>query len=275
MNEKRTKAQLAEELLAAQKHIIELQQSELNYKALVQTLDISLCRWLPDTTLTLVNEKYKEIFGIQGDPLGKQWLDFLPDETRDDTAVYYRNLAENPRVVMYEHPVTVKDGRTRQYQWIDAPVFNEDGVLIDFQSVGIDITDLKNAQETLKAEQTRFAKVADSIPGAILTFHQQVNGELSIPYVNSAFEDVYGLAFDDIKNDINRFMERVREDHLPTLLEAVQISAKTLKPWRNEYPYLHPSKGEIWVDANSIPVKNEDKFRKIMEPYAKVTITNV
>lgn len=113
MDKETPKTVLAEELVAARKRIAELERSEAHYRTLVETLDVSLCRWLPDTTLTFANEKYKVIFGVKDDPHGKKWLDFLPDETREGTAAYYREVAANPHKVTYEHPVTVEDGRLK------------------------------------------------------------------------------------------------------------------------------------------------------------------
>lgn len=92
-----------------------LNTSKEHYRALVETLDLSLCRWLPDTTLTYANEKYKQIFGLQGDAVGQKWLTFLPEETRASTAAFYGKVTEKPHTVTYEHPVTVEDGSMHQY----------------------------------------------------------------------------------------------------------------------------------------------------------------
>ncbi len=164
MDKETPKTVLAEELVAARKRIAELERSEAHYRTLVETLDVSLCRWLPDTTLTFANEKYKVIFGVKDDPHGKKWLDFLPDETREGTAAYYREVAANPHKVTYEHPVTVEDGRLSHFQWIDIPLFDKEGKLLEFQSVGVDITERKNAEETSKMAEQRYRTLFEEAP---------------------------------------------------------------------------------------------------------------
>jgi PAS domain S-box-containing protein len=130
-----------------------LRRSEERYRALVDALDVALCRWRPDTTLTFTNEKYRAVFGLQSDGIGQQWLTFLPDATRDETAAFYRQLALAPDTVTYEHPVTVEDGQTRYFHWIDTPIVNTEGELVEFQSVGLDITERKAMEDAIRDHQ--------------------------------------------------------------------------------------------------------------------------
>jgi len=127
-----------------------LRQSERRYRSLIEALDVALCRWLPDTTLTFTNEMYRQAFGIRGKAAGIKWLQFLPEEARAETAAFYQEVAQNPRPVTYDHPVTFEDGRTRHFQWIDTPILDADGTLIEFQSVGLDITERKQAEEEIR-----------------------------------------------------------------------------------------------------------------------------
>ena len=131
----------------------ELRRNRERYRALVDALDVALCRWRPDTTLTFTNEKYRVIFGIHGDAIGQKWLQFVPDVTRAATTEFYRQLAAAPETVSYEHPVTVDEGQVRYYHWIDTPIFDAQGKLVEFQSVGLDITDRKEAEDTLREKQ--------------------------------------------------------------------------------------------------------------------------
>lgn len=145
-----------------------LRKSEQLYHSLIEMLDVSLCRWLPDTTLTYTNEKYKKIFGVEGEAIGKKWLDYLPEETRLTTATFYAKLAENPETVMYEHPVTVEDGDVRQFQWIDTPLLDEQGEVIEFQSVGVDIHERTLAEIALRENEARLQGILEAAPDAML-----------------------------------------------------------------------------------------------------------
>ena len=132
-----------------------LQRSEELYRSLVSGLDACLCRWLPDTTLLFTNTKYRTLFGLEEATAQCQWLAFLPDATREATATFYRELAAQPRTVVYEHSVVAEDGTLRYYQWIDTPILNATGDAVEFQSLGIDITAQKQTEEQLRESQLR------------------------------------------------------------------------------------------------------------------------
>jgi PAS domain S-box-containing protein len=165
-----------------------LRESREYYRALVETLDASLCRWLPDTTLTYANEKYKRIFGVQGDAVGQKWADFLPEETRESTIALYREVAEKPRAVTYEHPVNVEDGSTRQYLWTDTLLLDESGKVLEFQSIGIDITERKHAEEVLAKSEARTRELLEATPDAMII----VDAEGKILMTNAQTEAMFG-----------------------------------------------------------------------------------
>jgi|GEM_PF-280936 len=144
-----------------------LRQSEAQYRTLVNALDISLCRWLPDTSLVFANDKYCQLFGVDENCVGQKWLDFLPEEARQSTAEYYQELTQHPETVYYEHPVTLKDGSVRYYQWIDTPTLNPDGELEHFQSVGLDITDRKLMENTLRDSEELHRLTLGNISDAV------------------------------------------------------------------------------------------------------------
>ncbi|RRR78033.1 MAG: PAS domain S-box protein [Candidatus Viridilinea halotolerans] len=138
----------------------EREAGALRYRALVDALDVSLCRWLPDTTLIFTNDRYRAIFGMPADVQGQQWLDFVPEASRETTRTFYQALAADPRTVSYEHPVCVGSGDVRHYHWTDTPIFDASGTLIEFQSVGIDITDRKYAEQSQFYARKQLATIA-------------------------------------------------------------------------------------------------------------------
>jgi diguanylate cyclase (GGDEF)-like protein/PAS domain S-box-containing protein len=56
-------------------------------------------------------------------------------------------------VVTYEHRVVLADGSLRWQQWTDRAIFNTEGQLVEFASVGRDITDRKLAQDALRMSE--------------------------------------------------------------------------------------------------------------------------
>ncbi len=142
--------------------------SEARYRAIVDNQPVAVCRWLPDTTLTYANEWYVR-FVTHGDHkiIGESWLNWVPEEERDTVAAIYRDLAVKPRVFSYEHAVIGEEGEIRWFAWTDVPICDEKGNLVEFQSVGSDITERKAMEDALRASEQRFRDIFETVPVAI------------------------------------------------------------------------------------------------------------
>src|SRR3954471_19076345 len=79
-----------------------------------------VCRYLPDTTLTYVNEAYCQFFGsTRQELLGRAFLDLIPEPARAAAREHVASLLETPRVVADEHKVVLADGSVAWQHWID------------------------------------------------------------------------------------------------------------------------------------------------------------
>ena len=127
-----------------------LQKSEKHYRQLTEDTPALVCTFMPDSTLTYVNPAYCEIFQKRACELeGQKFLNLLPDElTRENVQRQYMSLTPENPVKTYEHRAILSDG-TKQchwYRWTDRAFFNDNFEISHFQSIGEDITGLRQAQ---------------------------------------------------------------------------------------------------------------------------------
>ena len=145
-----------------------LRENEQRYRLVVQTQRELVCRWLPDTTLTFVNNAYCRFYGLPPEQLvGRKWTDLIPQSESAFTNTRYADLAQNPRVIEIERTQQSGDGLVRWFHWTDVPVYDDDGFLVEFQSVGWDITDRKLAEEARNQSEESFRSVVELAPDAI------------------------------------------------------------------------------------------------------------
>jgi PAS domain S-box-containing protein len=203
MSKNKTKAELLAELDS--------------YRSFVESIDASLCRWLPDTTLVFANEKYKRIFGVQGDAVGQKWIDFLPEEMRAATAAFYSEVTKAPRPVHYEHPATAEDGSVREFHWTDTPILDENGRVVEFHSVGIDITERKRAEQILTENSARTKELLEATPDAMVI----VDADGKILMVNARTEAMFGYAQHELLGAAVEILmpKELRERHLDNRAE--------------------------------------------------------
>jgi len=134
----------------------ELKRKALQYQAVVVDQTELICRFLPDTTLTFVNDAYCRYFGkTSSELLGKSFLDLVPLSEHTQIRKNLATLSISEPARTYEHKVIYKDGSIRWQQWTDKAIFNADKSIKEMQSVGRDITDrilMEQALQTAKEE---------------------------------------------------------------------------------------------------------------------------
>ncbi len=147
-----------------------LRESEARYRAIVESQDDAICRWLPDTTLTFANNRYRELFGVTAADIGRRrWVEFLPEADRDAIVAFYRKLFAEPRKTGYEHEVRLHDGSGRIFFWIDTPIWDDHGVFLEYQSVGRDVTESRRAEQRLRDLTERLRRALNGTVSAIST----------------------------------------------------------------------------------------------------------
>jgi PAS domain S-box-containing protein len=163
-----------------------LSKSEELYRGIVEDQTELICRYLPDGTLTFVNQAYSRYFGKNRDELiGQSFIRPIPEEDREQVDVNLKPLftltPANP-VATSEQRVVVNE-EIHWQQWSDRAIFDQTGNIIEFQAVGQDITERKQAEE-LRAENLALeaAKLyAESANRAKSEFLANMTHELRTP----------------------------------------------------------------------------------------------
>ena len=129
-----------------------LRESEARYRAVVESQHELICRFSPDGTHRFANEAYCRFFGI--DPAvvtGWRFAPAVPEEERVALRDYFRGFAPDRPDGMIEHRVLLSDGAACWLQWSDRAFFDKDGALVEYQSVGRDVTERREAEDALAA----------------------------------------------------------------------------------------------------------------------------
>ncbi|MEA5510715.1 transporter substrate-binding domain-containing protein [Crocosphaera sp. UHCC 0190] len=144
-----------------------LKESEARYRGIVEDQTELICRFLPDGTLTFVNQAYCRYFEKQyEDFINKNFLLFIPDEQQQVVMNSLAQLSLKKPWVIYEHFVINPQGKICWQQWTNRGVFAETGQLKEIQAVGRDITERKQIEEELRQtllEEQTLNKITEKI----------------------------------------------------------------------------------------------------------------
>ena len=111
---------------------------------------VLLSEFQEDTTLTFVNDAYCRYFSVTAEELvGHKFLERIPEEEHAQILQRIQKLTpESPRAV-YSHR-TLHNGSFRWSEWQDVAMFDREGRVVSYYSIGNDITGRKQAEEEMQ-----------------------------------------------------------------------------------------------------------------------------
>jgi PAS domain S-box-containing protein len=133
----------------------QLRASEARYRAVVEDQTELICRWRPDTTLTFANGAYRRTFAALQPPERHLMPVAVVAEDRERATAHLAQLSARDSSATLEVRVALPDGRVRWQQWVDRPIVDQAGHLVEIQSVGRDITERKQAEEEQRRMERR------------------------------------------------------------------------------------------------------------------------
>jgi PAS domain S-box-containing protein len=249
-----------------------LRASEARYRAIIEDQTELICRWRPDGTLTFVNEAYGRYFNRRREDLvGRSFLPLIPDEDRALIEAHVARLGADHPVETLEHRVVLADGEVRWQQWTDRVLFGPDGAIVEFASVGRDITERRQAEAALRESEHRHRLLADEL--------QQLNNQLEARVAERTAELAHAnAALSASERDLRRIADNMldmivqvdpqgRYEYVSPSHQAVLGYAPAEMHGRLMFDFLHPDDaGPALAAATSsvrdrVPANLQVRFR--------------
>jgi PAS domain S-box-containing protein len=178
MTEKPTYDELVQRLLEMeqckrdqQRVIKALKESEERYLGVLEDLPALICNFLPGGEITFVNRAYCEYFGKTYRQLvGTSFLPLIPGSDRKAVLDNISGLTVASPTHSHEHPVIAPDGKIRWNRWTNRALFDVQGKVIAYQSIGEDITEYKRIEEELLKNERKYRTLVEGVPDIIYAY---------------------------------------------------------------------------------------------------------
>ncbi len=270
---------------------IELRRSELYYRSLVEDLPAMVCRFRADGTLTFVNDLYCQMFECSRDELiGFNFYELIPPEQRPQVAAGIAQLSPAQPTMVHEHEVLRPDGSVGWQRWVNRLLLGANGEPIEYQALGIDITERKRAE----IEREQLIAELEARNAELEQFTYTVSHDLKSPLITiKGFagyieRDLAAGKLDRIRHDLERItaaadrMRQLLEDllnlsragrqlnppesvSLSLLISEAAASVSGRLAERRVYLYLPPNLPMVRVDRNRM----REVFQNLIDNAAK------
>lgn len=139
----------------------QLKISESKYRAIIEDMPLLICRFSHDGILAFVNDAYCRYFKRdREDLIGRSFLCQIPEEARGTILDHLSSLKPDKPIVTYTHEVLLQDGGVAWQRWTDRGIFDSQGTIVEYQSIGEDISLEVAADLELKRRDILLAEVA-------------------------------------------------------------------------------------------------------------------
>jgi len=232
---------------------------EALYRAVVASHGDPVSRYAPDCTLRSVSDAYCALFGRSHDELiGCSILDFVPDEQRTAAQQRLNRVSVSDPVVSGRNTIIRPDGATRQVEWVTTGFFDENEELIEFQSVGRDVTLLVEARSALARTQTQY-DLAVQIANIGYFVWDEKNNRLA--HCSEEAAAIYGVTVEQAmarSASLEGNLTPVHDDDRDRYHEALDSAERNLRAYDVTFRVMRPT-GEVrWIREVAEPVLDDD-----------------
>jgi PAS domain S-box-containing protein len=143
--------------------------------------------------ITLINRQGRELLGYSEEELlGRNWYDLaVPPARRAALGDGFRRLmsSDGEGFVRREGYVATRAGEERLIDWISSPIIGDEGVAVGVLSSGRDLTELRQAEQSLRDSEERTRAVMEAASIGIVTLDE--DGRMVS--LNPEAESIFGM----------------------------------------------------------------------------------
>ena len=229
-------------------------ESERAYRAMFDLAGAGIANIdLRDGRFIAVNQKLCELLGYSKEELAHLSIfDLSLPEDRLTSRERIRGMAETSgRAYAFDKQYIRKDG-TLIWVAIDATSFVDgDGNPTHVVAMYRDITEQRDAEESMRASERHFRTLADHAPVAI--FQADLDGNLI--FSNARWCQLTGMSFTEAQG--HGWMATIHPDDLPIVTENRRTAIVAGREYSGRYRHLRRDGEIVWVQGSATPLMDD------------------
>ncbi len=249
-------------------NIIALQESEQRYSTLVEDSPALIRRFNKQGTLSYVNSYYADYLDkTPAQVVGTNLFDLLSNE---ESILLKERLIDlsitNPNIE-YVQKIKLPNGKTQWQKWIDRALTDPFGNIVEYQSVGMDFTKLKETEKSLEEQKNRLNAIFDNSLMGVGVISQ--NGEFEL--ANSKLKRMLG--YDNGETIPTSYFDHVTNISIDIIDDNFKkLFNGELKNFNVQRKFIRTDGTEFWADLFAAPISiKEGKAQEVLGMIVDIT----
>lgn len=227
---------------------------EAFYRTIVKDQTDLICRFLPDGTLTFINEVCYRYFGLSsGDLIGRNFFSlFVIDQAvATERLADLSSLTPNHAIVEHEYQVSILDKQHWQH-WVNRGIFDQNGQLIAVQSVGRDIT----ARKQIEVAAQRSQELLELATAAVDCLVYDWNYQAETVERSRGLTQLLGYTPEEAGNSLEWWNKQIHPEDLQRIRSEFPNGLLDANRYSHAYRVRHKDGHYLWVQDQGIVVRD-------------------
>ena len=204
----------------------QLRQSQERYLSVIQDHLEFIIRWRDDGIRTFVNDSYCAHCQAESNELiGSSFMSSIVEDDKVELRQKLATLTAESPVVVHEHRTAAPDGRIAWEHWTHRALFNPQGQLVEYQSIGSDVTERRRRDEQAQAWTN-----ASNLLRALTDREHDVMRLVVAGDANKVVARKLGLSIKTIEKHRGSLMKKLQVRSVPELVRLALMIENTGQP---------------------------------------------
>ncbi len=225
-----------------------LRESEQRYKGVFEDFPVMICTYKPGGEIIFVNQPYCDLFNRTSEELvGSNFLNLIPESDRPALISSISGLDTSEPSFVHEHRVLLPDGNIGWQRWTNRAIFNDQGEIESYHSIGEDITQRIIQEKALVSSEAQLSTLIGNLPG--VAFQCLNDRDWTMLYLSDRCETLFGYTADSlINNRCFSYSQLIEPEFREYIWAAVQDSLKSNKAYKVLYKIRNASGDNRWME---------------------------
>lgn len=207
----------------------------------------------PDGTdsMPFVSKGIEQLFEVSAEDSQRD-ISLVWDRVHPEDYEYVREKTGNSAKTLTnwtcEFRLIMPDGRIKWVLGKGTPRREPDGSTF-WNSVTLDITQQKEAENALRKSEQMLSNVADNIQGAILRYVHYQDGSISLEFLSRGVESVWEVPYEEALQNIYATWEKVHPEDMDGVTESIQKALAENKPWNHTFRAVMEDGRVKWING--------------------------